>query len=224
MLMDILSGGLSFEALVPGILASLIVIFLTLPIHEFAHGFVANKLGDPTARYQGRLTLNPMAHIDYLGALCILLVGFGWAKPVPINSYYFKKPKRDIALTALAGPVSNLIMALVVTLLRNILIVLVGRRSVAMEYVLPTLVYISIINISLAVFNLIPVPPLDGSRILFAFLPDKYYYKLMRYEQYFIWVVFIILVSGFLDYPLSVIQIFFWDIINSIASLPFRFF
>ncbi|MBP3706233.1 MAG: site-2 protease family protein, partial [Clostridia bacterium] len=146
--MDILSGGLSFEALVPGILASLIVIFLTLPIHEFAHGFVANKLGDPTARYQGRLTLNPMAHIDYLGALCILLVGFGWAKPVPINSYYFKKPKRDIALTALAGPVSNLIMALVVTLLRNILIVLVGRRSVAMEYVLPTLVYISIINIS----------------------------------------------------------------------------
>ena len=224
MLMDILSGGLSFEALVPGILASLIVIFLTLPIHEFAHGFVANKLGDPTARYQGRLTLNPMAHIDYLGALCILLVGFGWAKPVPINSYYFKKPKRDIALTALAGPVSNLIMALVVTLLRNILIVLVGRRSVAMEYVLPTLVYISIINISLAVFNLIPVPPLDGSRILFAFLPDKYYYKLMRYEQYFIWVIFIILVSGFLDYPLSVIQIFFWDIINSIASLPFRFF
>ena len=97
------------------ILSTLVVIFLTLPIHEFAHGLAASKLGDPTPRYQGRLTLNPLAHIDYIGAACILLVGFGWAKPVGVNPTYFKHPKRDMAITALAGPVSNLIVALILT-------------------------------------------------------------------------------------------------------------
>ena len=119
MLIDILNGsGLSFANIIVGILSSLAVIFLTMPIHEFAHAFAATKLGDPTPKYSGRLSLNPFNHIDYVGALGIILFGFGWAKPVGVNANYFKNPKRDMAITALAGPLSNLIVAFVAVFLR----------------------------------------------------------------------------------------------------------
>lgn len=237
MLLDVIAGGFTVENLLVSIIASLIVIFLTLPVHEFAHGFVANKLGDPTARYQGRLTLNPLAHIDYLGALCILLVGFGWARPVPVNSYYFKKPKRDIAITALAGPVSNLLMALLALVIRNVIILIFSPGFFETSfilydpnqlniwlYVINVMNYIAIINVSLAVFNLIPVPPLDGSRLLSAFLPDKYYYKLMQYEQYLIWIVFLLLITDVLDRPMNTALNFFFNGISNIADLPFKLF
>lgn len=223
MLLDIISGGFELKDLIAGIIGSLIVIFLTLPIHEFAHGFVANKLGDPTARYQGRLTLNPFAHLDIIGSICILLIGFGWAKPVPVNSYYFKKPKRDIAITALAGPVSNLIMALIASLISNLFAVF-GHIHIAFVYGWLIFQYVSIINISLAVFNLIPIPPLDGFRILSAFLPDRVYYKLVNYERFLSWGILILAFTGVLDRPITIATDFFYYGINYVARLPFLLF
>ena len=119
------SGNMDIISIIVYIISSLMVIFLVMPLHEWAHGFIANKLGDRTAKLQGRLTLNPLAHIDYLGAAMILLIGFGWAKPVPVDPRYFKKPKRDMALTALAGPVSNLLAAIVSGLIFNIIMTLI---------------------------------------------------------------------------------------------------
>lgn len=210
------SGGIAY------ILSSLVVIFLTLPIHEFAHGFAATKLGDPTPRYQGRLTLNPFAHIDYLGAACILLVGFGWAKPVGVNPSYFKHPKRDMALTALAGPVSNLIVALIALFICNIFQYLL--TGTVFLYIAIFFFYIASINVSLAVFNLIPIPPLDGSRLLSALLPDKQYYALMRYERYIFFALLALIWLGVLDKPLGYLSNGVMWFLDMLASLPFRAF
>ncbi len=216
-----LSGRIDFSQVIVYILSSLTVIFLTLPVHEFAHGFAASKLGDPTARYQGRLTLNPFAHIDYIGALCILFFGFGWAKPVPVNMRYFKNPKRDMAITAVAGPLSNLIVALIALLLKNIVSLGMASGFNFLIFVTMFLHYIASINVSLAIFNLLPIPPLDGSRVLSALLPYKYYYGLMRYERYIFWGLFALLWLGVLDYPLSVAANAVFSLLNFVASLPF---
>ncbi|MBR7034054.1 MAG: site-2 protease family protein, partial [Clostridia bacterium] len=162
-------------------LLSLPIILIALVVHEVSHGYIAMKLGDPTARNLGRLTLNPLKHLDPIGTVCMVLFHFGWAKPVPINTRYFKKPKRDMALTALAGPVSNFIMGLGGVLVYRILlavftaVVKPSTSDFAVSMMGTTLDFFSlfaILNISLGVFNLIPVPPLDGSRILFVFLPS----------------------------------------------------
>ena len=171
-------------------IVSALAVLVILSIHEFSHGYVAYKLGDPTAKYQGRLTLNPMKHIDPWGALCMVLFHFGWAKPVPIDLRYFKKPKRDFALVAIAGPISNLILALFGAFFY------LGFEKLAMQIPIPNefvynLLFYSLyfllafhkINLGLAVFNLIPIPPLDGSRLLYAALPNKLYYKFLRYER-----------------------------------------
>ena len=220
MLSQLISGSLNMGGAIVYILSSLVVIFLTLPVHEFAHGFAASKLGDPTPRYQGRLTLNPFAHIDYFGAACILLFGFGWAKPVGINPNNFKRPKTDMALTALAGPFSNLIVALIAMLLANTVKLFITAWS-ALLYVHLFLFYIAYINVSLAVFNLIPIPPLDGSRLLSALLPNKQYYALMRYERYIFWGLLALLWFGVLDVPLNFLTGKVMDLINTLAGLPF---
>lgn len=205
-------------------LSSLAVIFLTLPIHEWAHGFVSTKLGDPTPRYQGRLTLNPMAHIDVMGAIGILLFGIGWAKPVQVNARYYRNSKWGMALVALAGPLSNVILAFILLILGNIL-VFVGLTELAIiQQVYLFLYYIALINISLAVFNLIPVPPFDGSRILFAVLPQKYYFQIMRYERYVFIGVFAIVYLGILDKPLDFLTSRLFNVIYNLACLPFTFF
>lgn len=222
MLSQLLSGRMDFASVIIYILSSLAVIFLTLPIHEFAHGFAATKLGDPTPRFQGRLTLNPFAHIDYFGALCILLFGFGWAKPVGVNAYNFKSPKRDMAITAFAGPLSNLAVALISLFLFNLIGLFINTVGI-LFYIARFFLYIAFINVSLAVFNLIPVPPLDGSRVLFAVLPDKYYFKIMKYERYIYFGMILLIVTGVLDAPLSAASDAVFGFIGFIANLPFLF-
>ena len=221
MLFDLFRNGLSME-LVISLCARVFIIFCVLPIHEFAHGFVANKLGDPTARLKGRLTMNPLAHIDPLGSLMIILVGFGYAKAVPVNMRNFKPAKRKtyMALTALAGPVSNILMAFIFMFL-YCLIYYKFAFSELFAYIALFFMYAAMVNISLAVFNLIPIPPLDGSRILSAVLPDRTYYKLMQYERYIVLGVFALIMLGVLDAPLSIATGFIQQIIIKICSAPF---
>ena len=195
MLNYLLAGDGDWRSYVIQLLLSLPIILFALSLHETAHGFIASKLGDPTAKNLGRLTVNPFKHLDPLGFLSMVLFGFGWAHPVPINSRYFKKPRRDIALTALAGPVSNLIAAAVFAVLYGLGIFLFEVAlikglitsvtvSTLMTYFLYFLYYGISLNVTLALFNLIPVPPLDGSRIVCAFLPPLAVQKYMKYERF----------------------------------------
>ena len=225
-MIDAIKGNMSLSQVIISLLSCFVVIFLTLPIHEFAHGFVSTKLGDPTPRYQGRLTLNPMAHIDWMGALGIVLFGIGWAKPVQVNARYYKNSKFGMALVALAGPVSNLIVAFVSLFLYKSLEVIAEFSNTDTNVILLSLIayfFVSIaqINIYLAVFNLIPIPPFDGSRILFVILPQKYYFNIMRYERYIFIGVFALLYIGVFDLPLSFLSSKLFDGIYGLANLPF---
>lgn len=221
MLFSILRGASGIEIAIL-FLARLFVVFCTLPVHEYAHAFVADKLGDKTARLSGRLTLNPLAHIDILGAIMILFVGFGYAKPVPVNPRNFKNPKKGMALTALAGPFSNILMAVVFMFLSNVLSLFGSSLFVQAFYVFFS--FAASINIGLAVFNLIPIPPLDGSRVLELLIPDKYYYKFAQYERYIVIVIFGLIIFGVLDAPLAFLQNHLYSALNYIVSLPFRAF
>jgi Zn-dependent protease len=223
MIRDVFSGQpIDMASIVSQILATLFIIFCILPLHECAHGWVAYKLGDNTARYQGRITLNPVTSIDPIGALFLLLFGFGWAKPVPVDSRYFKNPKRDMAITALAGPVSNLLASLVGALIYiGILIAAKGNRPEFLDRFFGA--YISI-NVALAVFNLIPLPPLDGSKILGAFLSNKTLYNYYRYQNIIVMVAFLILFSGVLSGPLNYLQGVFFNGILWLAQLPYQLF
>ena len=201
-------------------------LLLALSMHELAHGYIAMKLGDPTARNLGRLTLNPLRHIDPIGAVCMLLFRFGWAKPVPVNSRYFKNPRRDMALTALAGPVSNFLMALIgMFLYRGTVALFLSMPEPAsfwlsVEEVVVTMFFeFAILNISLGVFNLIPVPPLDGSRIFLTFLPPKLYFGLMKYERYIMLVMFVALYLGVFSRPLSFLVANIYRGMDSLVAL-----
>ncbi len=210
-------------SVVAQVLSIIFVILCILPLHEFAHGWVANKLGDPTAKLEGRLTFNPLASVDPMGALALILFGFGWAKPVPVDSRYFKKPRRDLAITALAGPVANLLAALVGAFLVAVMEAF-SPVNVVTRFLFNALYYYVVVNISLAVFNLIPIPPLDGSRIVGAFLSNRALYTYYRYQNLFVMIVFLLLLSGSLSGPLNTAQNFFARIIFTLAEAPFRLF
>ncbi len=207
--------------LITGIFASLFVVFCTMPVHECAHAFMANRLGDSTARLSGRMSLNPMRHIDPMGAVMLVLIGFGYAKPVPVNPRNFKNPKAGMALTALAGPVANLLMAVVFIFLQN-LVGMLPASNVLASAVYTFLLYAAIINLQLAVFNLIPIPPLDGSRLLQLLIPSKYYYKFLRYERYIVLVVFLLLFLGVLSGPISEAVLWLYEKLDFIIGFPFR--
>lgn len=211
----------------PSLLLGLPVILFSLSFHEMAHGYAALRLGDPTARNLGRLTLNPLKHIHPIGFLCMVLFHFGWANPVPINTRNFKNPRRDMALSSAAGPLSNVVLALVFAVLlrlslwgtsafflEDVLSVLsfangsVSSYSVGRAFpIIAILIYMLylgvIINFSYALFNLIPIPPLDGSRIFYVFLPPKWYFAVMKYEQIIMIVMLLLLWNGWLLGPLQ---------------------
>lgn len=206
MLFDYLSAlfrgdSINFLDFFVSICVTLFVVFCTMPVHEYAHALAAHKLGDDTARLSGRLTLNPFAHIDVMGIILIVLFGFGYAKAVPVNPRNFKDSKKGMALTALSGPGANLIMAFIFLLIGDAMMVFL--TSAAAEAISTFFVLAAVININLAVFNLLPIPPLDGSRILGLLVPDKYYYQIMKYERQIMLVIFILLFTGALTAPLA---------------------
>jgi Zn-dependent protease len=191
------------------------VILFALTIHEYCHGFVANYLGDDTALRQGRLTLNPIAHLDVIGTILMFMVGFGWAKPVPVNPLNFKNPKKGMLLVALAGPVSNLLTAIVAAIfLRNLIPTIItsdqaisGFYSTLLVVIVLTVIY----GVALAIFNLLPIPPLDGSRVLYGVLPERQAYAYSRFEPYGVMALFALFLFGgrafsvVIWYPVSII-------------------
>ncbi len=224
MLLNLLRGqDFDIVSLIVRISSVAFVVFCTAPVHEFAHAFVAYKLGDNTAKLKGRLTINPFAHINWIGALMILLVGFGYAQPVPVNvrNVKMKNKKVAMALIALAGPLSNLLMAFISMFFMFLTMRFIDTTGVLADTLKIFLYFIATININLAVFNLLPVPPLDGSRILFAILPTKYYFAVMKYERYISLVIMFLLLTGILTTPLRYLSELVYDLFVLFFSLIF---
>ena len=181
---------------------SAVAALLCITLHELSHGFVAYRLGDPTAKNAGRLTLNPIKHLDLIGLLMMVVVKVGWAKPVPVDMRYFKRPKQGMALTALAGPVANFLTALSAVALASV----VWHFAPINKGTLLALCFLSnmaLLGVGMGLFNLIPISPLDGSKILFALLPDRMYYTVMRYERYIMLLVLVLMFTGVFSTPLS---------------------
>ncbi|MBP1559682.1 MAG: site-2 protease family protein [Oscillospiraceae bacterium] len=191
-----------------------LVLLTAFPIHECAHALTAHWLGDDTAKNQGRMTLNPLKHLDLFGTIFMLVGGFGWAKAVPINPNNFKNRKVGMALSSLAGPVSNLLLAYISMILYKVFAYSgIGFRELAIIF------YCSVLlNVGLAVFNLLPIPPLDGSRIFNLVLPEKLYFKIMRYENIIFGILFFMIFLGFLDAPLDFLREKTFNIMNVITG------
>ena len=195
----------------------ILAVLLCLTVHETCHGLAAYILGDPTAKSRRRLSFNPLHHIDWLGLAFMVFLGFGWAKPVPVDSHYFKNPKRGMALTALAGPTSNFLLAVIVMLcIRPLLDGTFGYGDWVFVLVY-FLMDVSVLSIGLGIFNLIPIPPLDGSKVLFSLLPDRAYAMVLRYEHYGFLVLLAIMYfnvgSRFLSQVIQSVYLVLWGIL-----------
>ena len=197
------------------LLITIPAVLLALTFHEAAHGFVAYRLGDTTARDCGRLTLNPFRHLDLLGLVCMVVLRFGWAKPVPVDPRRFRHPRRDMALVAAAGPLMNVILSFF-CILFYYLLALYFPESAFANAMGEFFVVLAVLSVGFAVFNLIPLPPLDGSRILSVFLPPKWNYMLVRYERYIQLALILLLWTGVLSAPLSVARGY---VLNGIEDL-----
>ena len=203
------------------LISSVVPSLICISVHETCHGLAAYALGDDTAKSQGRLTMNPIRHIDVTGLLMMMLFHVGWAKPVPVNMMKFKNPKRGMAVTALAGPASNVLLAVVFIFIYGALYLPLKASAVG-AYILDMILVGSYISIGLAVFNLIPVPPLDGSKILFSFLSNRTYYKLMRYERYFSLIMIVLVATGIIGRPLSSAISSVYDFFTPVADFSYR--
>lgn len=212
-------GGFDFSYLL-GILLGVIPSLLCITLHELSHGYVAYRLGDTTAKDAGRLTLNPIKHLDPMGLLMMVMFHVGWAKPVPVNMNRFRDPKRGMAITALAGPVSNVLITIVFLALYGALN-LPLQKSAAEVYLLQMIQLTARISLGLAIFNLLPVPPLDGSKVLLSVLPDRSYRILMRYERYGSLLLFALVALGVLGKPLSALIDLAWKGLFPVAQGAF---
>ncbi len=183
------------------ILINVPITLIALTGHELAHAWVSTKLGDPTPRLNGRLTLNPLAHLDLVGTLLMIFTGFGWAKPVMVDPRYYKNQKRGMALTAAAGPLANLVMAFLSLLIYSVIFVISQKFAPGMTGAVSAAGTIfgalAVRNLCFMVFNIIPIPPLDGSKVLGLFLPDRTYYAMLRYERYSMILIAVLSLTGF---------------------------
>ena len=205
-----------------GLLTLLIIAaasLLCITLHELSHGFVAWRLGDPTAKNAGRLTLNPIKHLDLFGLLMMLIAKVGWAKPVPVDMRYFKHPKQGMAITALAGPAANFLTALAATTAASLIYHVAPLRPVWVA-VLCFLSNMSLLGVGMGLFNLIPISPLDGSKILFALLPNRIYYKILRYEKYVMGLLIVLVLLGVFDRPLSFLMLHVLQGFCALTGMP----
>lgn len=218
---------MSIQSILLAIIIEIPAVLLAISGHEAAHGWMAYKRGDPTAKMMGRITLNPIKHFDLIGTLSMLLVGFGWAKPVPFNPRNLKNFRLDTALIALAGPVSNFIMAAIALFVYFAFHAVLGFFPVsgAAEQIVAILLdmiwAVCYLNISLGVFNLIPIPPLDGSKVLFSFLPTRAFNFILNFERYGFLILFIVLFTGVLDTPINMLMNWVYQLLANVVIWPF---
>ena len=193
-------------------LTRLLVTLVAIPFHEAGHALASFLLGDPTARNHGRLSLNPLRHFDLLGTICMVAAGVGWAKPVPTDVRRFKNPKAGMAVTALAGPAANLILAYLSMAVWKMVYYWAPANEISW-FATYFLQYMVVMNVGLAVFNLIPVPPLDGSRVLLVFLPPRLYFGVMRYEKAILAALLAVVWFGALNGPLAWMNNWVWGLL-----------
>ena len=198
---ELIKNGFDFSYLLD-LLSGIIPSLICITLHELSHGLVAYRLGDDTAKRAGRLTLNPLKHLDPIGLLMMLTVHFGYAKPVPVNMYRFKDPKRGMAITAFAGPLSNVLIAVLFLFLYGFLYPILPEGK-AGDVALEMLGITASLSLAMAIFNLLPIPPLDGSKVLFSLLPEEGYWRLMQYERYGFLVLIALLYFNIIDGPLQ---------------------
>ena len=201
------------------IIQQVLAVLLCLTVHETCHGLAALALGDPTAKRMHRLSFNPLHHIDWLGLLSMFLCGFGWAKAVPVDMRYFKNPKAGMALTALAGPAANFLTALAATAIASLIYHIAPLYPVWVA-VLCLLSNLALLGVGMGLFNLIPISPLDGSKILFALLPDRAYYTILRYEKYVMGVLIVLVLLGAFDRPLSFLMLHVLQGFCAVTGMP----
>jgi len=209
-----------------GALFSVIPALICITLHELSHGFVAYKLGDPTAKDLGRLTLNPIKHIDLVGLVMMVIFKFGWAKPVPVSMRNFKRPKQYMAITALAGPITNFLIAIVFIVLFGLLYTPLSSPDPSVKTagstVLEMINQTAYISTALAVFNLVPIPPLDGSKVLFSLMPDKAYEQLMRYERYGMILLIIFISTSAFDSTVGRVTMLLFNKLITLALFVFQ--
>lgn len=207
-------------------LTQVIIALVCIVFHEMSHGYAAYFLGDATAKSQGRLSPNPVHHIDPLGLLLMITAGFGWAKPVPVDMRRFKKPRQGMAITALAGPVSNFVLAWAAMLICSAIYHFAPLETMgdgAYSLVINVFSFcgrLALMSVGLGVFNLIPIPPLDGSKVLFSLLPDRIYLTILRYERYVMLLLFVLVFMGWLDMPLDAFRSVGVRLLCLLSGLP----